>query len=155
MFTPRPSVAWIESRWPIDAIWRANLGAAGEDNVINLAAGGVRLEIVRADGDVLMRRLSFLAFAFRQALANGATLETAAQAALRADPMFDLVLALRALVADGVAAAVRTTSLSPTIDTQEMAPCTITRLPAASRVPAGADASARRSRVLKPFRTAY
>jgi hypothetical protein len=69
--------------------------------------------------------------------------------------MFDLVLALRALVADGVVAAVRTTSLSTMTDTQEIATCNITRLPVASRHPVGADASARRWRALKPFRTAY
>lgn len=155
VFTPRPSVAWIESRWPIDAIWRANIGVASDDNVINLNAGGVRLEIVRVDGDVLMRPLFYLEFAFRQALANGETLEKAAQAALQADPMFDLVLALRALVADGVTAAVRMTTFSPMTDTQETSPCTITRLPAASRHPVGADASAMRSRASRPFRTAY
>jgi hypothetical protein len=155
VFTPRPSVAWIESRWPIDAIWRANRGTASEDKVINLDAGGVRLEIVRVEGEVLMRPLSYLEFAFRRALARGETLERAAQAALQADPMFDLVLALRALVADGVVAAVRTTSLSTMTDIQEIAPCTITRLPVATRHPVGADASARRWRALKPFRTAY
>jgi Putative DNA-binding domain len=155
VFTTRPSVAWIESRWPIDAIWRANCEPAGADNVINLDAGGVRLEIVRVDGEVLMRPLSYLAFAFRQALANGETLEKAAQAALQADPMFDLVLALRALVADGVAAAARITTPTPMTDTQETAPCAITRLPARPRPPVGAHASARRSRVLRPFRTAY
>lgn len=155
VFTPRPSVAWIESRWPIDAIWRANHGPAAENNIIDLNGGGVRLEIVRVDEDVLLRPLSFLEFAFRQALANGETLEKAARAALHADPMFDLVLALRALVADGVAAAVCTKTLSPKTGTQEISQCTITWLPPAHRHPVGAVESARRSRASRLFRTAY
>jgi hypothetical protein len=155
VFTPRPSAAWIESPWPIDAIWRANAGQAGENDAINLDAGGVRLEIVRGDGGVTMRPLTILEFAFRQALANGATLEKAAQAALQADPMFDLVLALRALIADGVAAAARTTTLSPMTDIQEMPTCTITRLPVTPRLQPGAHASARRLHASRRFRTAY
>jgi len=98
-----PSVMPLESPWPVDAIWRANQPAA--DGVVDLRAGGARLEIRRLDDDVIFRALPPGAFAFRAALAAGRTLEDAVERALAAEPSFDLASEIRALLDERVLAA--------------------------------------------------
>lgn len=106
-----PALGYLASPWPVDRIWRANR-ATGADETIDLAEGGVRLEIARQDGVVVMRPLDAASFAFRSALAQGETLEPAALAALVADPGFDLAAALALLFQDGAVAAVALASLT-------------------------------------------
>lgn len=96
-----PSLGFIASPWPIDRIWRANRRGAAGDEVVDLAAGGVRLEIGRNGEDVMLRVLGAPGFAFRRALAGGARLEQAAELALAADGAFDLARGLSALFGDG------------------------------------------------------
>jgi Putative DNA-binding domain len=96
-----PALRLIASPWPIDRIWRANRRGAGGDGRIDLAAGGVRLEVSRVGGDVMLRLLDPASFAFRDALAGGALLEQAAVLALTADADFDLARALSELFSDG------------------------------------------------------
>jgi hypothetical protein len=92
----------IVSPWPIDRIWRANRpGAAGEET-IDLAAGGVQLEIARIDEDVMLRTLDAAVFAFRHAIARSATLAVAIEAALAAEPRFDPAMALADLFREGI-----------------------------------------------------
>jgi hypothetical protein len=94
-----PSASWLRSPWPIDRIWRANQSDADPDATVDLAAGGVTLEIRRGRDDVVsMRPLESATFAFRASLGTGATLGAAADAGLAADPAFDLTAALRALL---------------------------------------------------------
>jgi hypothetical protein len=93
-----PSAAWLRSPWPVDLIWRANQAGADPDASVDLAAGGVMLEIRRQDDVVSLRRLDAAEFAFRAALGQGLTLETAAQAALAEDHAFDLATMLRELL---------------------------------------------------------
>ena len=93
VFALDPSAAWIESAWPVDRIWRAARDEAGAD-VVDVSAGGARLEIRRIDGEVALRALPPADHALRAALAAGATLERAAEAALASDPGFDLAAAL-------------------------------------------------------------
>ena len=83
-----PSVMLLASPWPVDAIWHAN--QADGDGVADLEAGGVRLCVWRAGDDVVFRRLSAAAFAFRRALAAHGRLPDAAAAALEAEPGADL-----------------------------------------------------------------
>jgi hypothetical protein len=95
-----PSIGFLASPWPIDCIWRANRREATAEATIDLAAGGVWLEVSRADADVVMRGLEAATFAFRSALQRGETLERATDAALVADSAFDLCRALPALFLD-------------------------------------------------------
>ncbi|MGH7355917.1 MAG: DNA-binding domain-containing protein [Candidatus Rokuibacteriota bacterium] len=100
-FTLDPSYALLESPWPVDRIWRANQPDADPDATVDLATGGVRLEIRRVGDDVVFRALDPATFAFRRALAAGDTLGDAAVAALRLGTAFDLGCALRLLLDEG------------------------------------------------------
>jgi hypothetical protein len=96
-----PSLSYLASPWPIDAIWQANQ----EDEVplIDLAKGGTSLEIRRAGEAVAWRRLDPGTLAFRTALADGLVLAAAMSAATLRDPAFDLTEALRQVFDDGLA----------------------------------------------------
>jgi hypothetical protein len=96
-----PSLTLLASPWPIDSVWRANQPGAG-DQTVDLDAGGVRLQVWRADDDVAFRRLSAGAYAFREALLGTRTLEAAATAALAAEPDLDLAGAVRELLDEAV-----------------------------------------------------
>jgi Putative DNA-binding domain len=52
-----PSVAFIDSPWPIDRIWRSNQPGSDPEATVDLAAGGARLE-VRAKGTTSSSELS-------------------------------------------------------------------------------------------------
>ena len=93
-----PSVTLLASAWPVDRVWRANQAATEATDVVDLDAGGVRLEIRRVDDDVVFRGLPGATFAFRAALAAGQPLEAAVESALRADGDFELVAEIRALL---------------------------------------------------------
>jgi hypothetical protein len=96
-----PSLTLLESPWPIDRIWRANqLDAV--DASVDLAAGGIRLEVRRVGDDVVFRPLEAATWSLRRALVQKRTLEEAAAAALALDGKFDLAEALRALVDEAV-----------------------------------------------------
>jgi hypothetical protein len=101
-FTLDPSVSLLLSPYPIDRIWRANQPDVPEPAVVDLAAGGARLEIRRRGDEVGFRALDPAVFAFRRVLASGADLTAATGAALAADPAFDLGRALAALFDDGL-----------------------------------------------------
>jgi hypothetical protein len=92
-----PSITLLTSRWPVDAIWRANQPDAGE-TAVNLDAGPVRLEVRRDGEDVVFRALPPGGFALRQALAGGDTLEAAIDSALGAEPSLDVAAELRTLL---------------------------------------------------------
>lgn len=102
VFRTDPSAAWLGSRWPVDRIWRTSQPETDPGAVVDLAAGPARLEIRRRDDVVTLRSLEPAEFAFRTALAAGATLETAADGALTEDPAFDLTAALRAVLGDAL-----------------------------------------------------
>lgn len=97
-----PSTSWLESRWPVDRIWRSNQPESDPGTTVDLATGPVRLEVRRRDDVVTLRRLEPAEFAFRAALGAGATLEAASDAALGAEADFDLVEGLRALLGEGL-----------------------------------------------------
>ena len=97
-----PSASWLRSPWPVDRIWQANQPGADPEARVDLAEGGAHLEIRRREDVVTVRRLERPEFAFRAALGAGATLETAADAALTEDPSFDLTEALRALLGESL-----------------------------------------------------
>jgi len=97
-----PSAAWLRSPWPVDRIWQAHQAGADPEASVDLAAGGVMLEIRRQDDVASLRRLDSAEFAFRTALGQGSTLEMAADAALAEDPAFDLTTAVRALLGEAL-----------------------------------------------------
>lgn len=96
-----PSLGYLASPWPIDRIWQANRRGAEEGMTIDLDAGGVCLEIGRRDGAVVYRALDAATVAFRQALAEGTTLEGGAGIALDLDERFDLAAAFADLFREG------------------------------------------------------
>jgi hypothetical protein len=97
-----PALGLLASAFPIDRIWRANRhGAPLDEAPIDLAEGGVRLEVHRAGIEVVICALDAPGFAFRQTLRQDGTLEAAATAAFAEDPAFDLAGALGALFRDG------------------------------------------------------
>src|ERR1017187_3188269 len=102
VFALQPALRLIESAWPIDRIWRLNQPDSGEEGMVDLSAGGCRLEIRQSGEDVVFRPLESGEFALRAALAKGRTLEAAVEAALAQDPMFDTTPALRRLLGEGL-----------------------------------------------------
>jgi len=97
-----PSASWLRSPWPVDRIWRANQPGADPEATVDLAAGGAMLEIRRRQDVVTLRRIEGPELAFRAGLGSGATLETAAEAAMAEDPRFDLTEAFRALLGEAL-----------------------------------------------------
>jgi hypothetical protein len=93
-----PSASWLESPWPIDRIWRANQPEADPEARVDLAAGGVLLEVRRRDDVATLRHLARAEFLFRAALGAGAALGTAVDTAMTADSSFDLTASIRALI---------------------------------------------------------
>jgi hypothetical protein len=102
-FSLQASYAYLNSRWPVDRIWRANRAGA-EDAIIDLDAGGTRIELRRHHGDVEMRLLPQGEFAFRSTVSRGEPLVAATEASLAATPEFDAGTALVRLFADGAVA---------------------------------------------------
>ena len=102
-FRLQPSLSYVISPWPIDAIWRAN--RKSEVLSVNLASGGVRLEIRRAGGAVAWRRLDPATFAFRTALADGLVLAEALATATQQAPALDLAAAVQHIIAEGLVVA--------------------------------------------------
>src|SRR6185369_10779209 len=87
------------SPWPVDRIWRATQDEDGASNdPVDLASGGVWLEVRRAGDVATVRSLAAADHALRTALARGGTLEDAAAAARGVDPHFDLTAALHSML---------------------------------------------------------
>lgn len=104
-FRLQPSLSYLTSPWPVDAIWQAN--QENEVSAVELASGGARLEIRRADDGVAWRRLDVATFAFRTALADGLVLAAAMAGATLQDPAFDVAAAIQQLFAEGLVVAYR------------------------------------------------
>lgn len=109
-FTSDPSVSYVSSPWPIHHIWRANQPDADPSEIVRLDAGAAYLEVRRLDDEVMWRSLAPSTFAFRATLAEHRPLAEAFEAALTAEPGFDLATALQALFAEGLVVAVSVAS---------------------------------------------
>lgn len=101
-FRLQPSVSYLLSPWPVDAIWQAN--QQSEVTPVDLAGGCARLEIRRAGNTVAWLRLDPATFAFRTALADGLVLAAAITAATVQSRTFDPTTAVQQIFADGLAA---------------------------------------------------
>lgn len=100
-FEPMPAHARLDSPWPLARIWEVNRFEAGEDMAVDFSAGCHCL-VWRRDGRVRVDSLDAGEAALFDSLAGGNALDEALQAALAAEPRFDLALALRKLLARGV-----------------------------------------------------
>ena len=96
---------FLASPWPVDRIWRLNRPGAQGDETVDLAAGGVHIEVGRRGPDVVFRALDAATFAFRQAIAGGAALDAATATAFAANARFDLGAAVADLFRDGAVVA--------------------------------------------------
>jgi hypothetical protein len=111
VFAFSPALRYLDSPWPVDHIWLAN--QPGADAAVDLQEGGCRLEIRQRGEEVVFARLEEPEMALRRALASGAPLAEAAAAALAVEPLFDLAMALRRLLADGLVTGFLLTSDDP------------------------------------------
>jgi hypothetical protein len=95
-----PAVRLLASSYPIDRIWLANQEPP-QAGAVELA-GDSRLQIYRARSEAVFRTLEPASFLFRKALQRRVALGDAAETALAADPMFDLMLELSQMIREGV-----------------------------------------------------
>lgn len=105
-----PSLSVLRSPWPVADIWRANQPDADPDLTVDLAAGGVCLEVRRRNDDVVLRVTTPATHAFLRALREGRGLGDAAAAARTIEPGFDLAVVLCRLLDDGLVVAVEAAS---------------------------------------------
>ena len=112
-FRLQPSLSYLASPWPIDAIWQAN--HQDEMPAVDLTRGGISLQIRRVGEAVAWQRLDPGTFAFRTALADGLVLAAAMLAATLKDPAY-LAESLRQVFAEGLAVASR---ISPKQETPQ------------------------------------
>jgi hypothetical protein len=98
-----PSVSYLDSPWPIDAIWRGHQSEAAEATPVDVAAGGTQLEVRRRADEVVFRSLDAGTFAFRRALHAGQPMAEAADRALAVRPDFPLAQAIGDLLQEGIA----------------------------------------------------
>ena len=110
VFRLQPSLGFLASDWPVDRVWQANRPEKQSVEPVDLGEGGCRLEIRQQDDAVVFRRLDRGEFDFRRVLAEGRSLEEAAAAVLEIDPQFDLSMALRRLMGEGLIAGFRLAS---------------------------------------------
>jgi hypothetical protein len=89
------AMAYIESPYPIDRIWRLNQPGVAAIKMV-LERAGIYLEFSGVDG-LRITRLPAADWTFRSRISGGATLGTATEAALAIAPDFDLAAALAAL----------------------------------------------------------
>ncbi len=101
-----PACRLVASPYPILRIWQSNQqGYAGDDRV-DLDAGGDALLVRREAGGVTLERVAAAEYAWLVALAQGAPLGAAIDAATKTDAAFDLMTVLRLRIADGTIAGV-------------------------------------------------
>lgn len=105
-----PSVHWLDSRYPVLAIWNYALRPADENLV--LGKDGENVVLWRDEGEVAMDAVNPASFACIAAVAQGLTLGEARSAAESIDHDFDLDACLESLVAHGLVAGVRPYSAS-------------------------------------------
>ena len=86
VFRTDPSASWLRSPLAGRPDLAGQPARRRPRGPVDLAAGGARLEIRRREDVVTLRRLEPAEFAFRAGLGAGATLETAADAALKRGP---------------------------------------------------------------------
>lgn len=110
-----PSLSVLRSTWPVADIWRANQRDADPDLTVDLAAGGMCLEVRRRDDVVVLCETTPETHAFVRALLDGRCLGDAATAALVTEPGFDLAAVLCRLLDGGLVVAIEPASTRRTL----------------------------------------
>ena len=103
---PAQACRIVASRFPILRIWRINQEDAPPDDRVSLDEGGVAVLVRRDARGITLTPLAPGEQAWLAALATGATLGAAIDAARVADANFDLATALRERIADATIAGV-------------------------------------------------
>ncbi len=101
-FHLQPALRLMASEFPSVRIWEVNQPGGNGDQRIDLRSGAQRAVIARIARQVAVEAAAAGRFEFLRALSHGAVLDQAAEAALIADPEFDLGLELRHLVSQQV-----------------------------------------------------
>lgn len=96
-----PSHRLLRSDFPVLRIWQVHQEGCAGDRQVDLASGPDFLLVRRAAEDVAIERMPAGEFAWLAALAAGADLADALDAALATDPAFDVAPALARRIADG------------------------------------------------------
>ena len=97
-----PAARLVASPYPVLAIWEANIEGAPESGEISLDAGPDRLLVTRRELERVIERLTPGEYGLLRALALGASLADACQAAAAAEPRIDLEAAMARFVAGRV-----------------------------------------------------
>ncbi len=93
-----PACRFVQSRYPIVRIWRANQAETLSDEVIDLDAGGDDVLVLRTPECIEFHRLPPGRFALFEALSRGENLGAALERAQQAESEFDVGAALRHLI---------------------------------------------------------
>ncbi|MEZ5889842.1 MAG: DNA-binding domain-containing protein [Xanthobacteraceae bacterium] len=102
----QPGLRYLASPLPVDDLMKLYLMDAAPEQY-TLSAAEVWLEICGARGAIRFNRLERGEFLFRQAVASGTSLGSAAERALEADESFDIGAALQRFVMDGLVTEIR------------------------------------------------
>jgi hypothetical protein len=97
--TLRPCCQLLTTRYPVLAIWNANSDVTMAGETLDLDVGGDLLLLRRTAAGVAVERLAAGEHVLLCALAGGRTLEQSLDAALQAQPEFDLAASLQRCVA--------------------------------------------------------
>lgn len=97
-FQLHPSARLLVSAYPILRIWQVNQPGYQGDDRVSLTEGGVRLLVIRRNGEVEIESLGLGAHAFLKSLQEDAPLAAATEAAIAVDPGFDLATTLSSFV---------------------------------------------------------
>ncbi len=108
-----PSFRFVVSAWPVDRIWAMHQPDWPSNGTVSLAEGGATVLIGRPDETVLMRRADQGTLSLLFALSMGHPLKTAAHAAARTDPAFDMAWALTRILSLGLLTEVTVPSAAP------------------------------------------
>lgn len=100
-FDLHPARARIDSKWPLDAIWRVNHAEYAGDMSVDFSRSS-RLLVLRRDGLVHVETVDAGEAVLIDALGEGETLGEATGRAVEAVPDFDLGAALRRFVTIGL-----------------------------------------------------
>jgi hypothetical protein len=106
----QPGVHYLHLDWPVDALISVFLSGTEPDQ-FELRPDDIRLEVRGVRGELRMTRLAAGHFAFRTAVAEGASLDAATLRGTASDAAFDGGAALTSLLTDGLVTGVPGDSL--------------------------------------------
>lgn len=100
-FKLHPACHFLASQYPILRIWQVNQEDYQGDQRVDLDEGGVNVLLFRRELDIAVRALSAGEFAFLSAIGDDLKFENVCEAALAAEPNFDITGYLEQQVANG------------------------------------------------------